>query len=66
MYVHTMFKYYILADITNPKVSPGSKEAVKTFNFDYSYWSHDVSENGVDFDNSERLACGKCLKAIKL
>jgi len=22
---------------------PGSKEAIKSFNFDYSYWSHDVS-----------------------
>jgi len=29
--------------ITNPKAPPGSKEAVKPFNFDYSYWSHDVS-----------------------
>lgn len=26
--------------ITNPKAPPGSKEAVKSFNFDYSYWSH--------------------------
>lgn len=29
--------------ITNPKVPPNSAEAVKRFNFDYSYWSHDVS-----------------------
>ncbi|XP_065313232.1 kinesin-like protein unc-104 isoform X3 [Gordionus sp. m RMFG-2023] len=30
--------------ITNPKISPNSKEAIKSFNFDYSYYSHD-SEN---------------------
>lgn len=29
--------------ITNPKVPPGSSDAIKRFNFDYSYWSHDVS-----------------------
>lgn len=29
--------------ITNPKVPPNSSESVKRFNFDYSYWSHDVS-----------------------
>ncbi len=29
--------------ITNPKLPPGSKEAPKSFNYDYSYWSHDVS-----------------------
>lgn len=28
--------------ITNPKC-PDAKDAVKSFNFDYSYWSHDVS-----------------------
>lgn len=28
--------------ITNPKVPPNSADAVKRFNFDYSYWSHDV------------------------
>ncbi|XP_067626491.1 kinesin-like protein unc-104 isoform X9 [Eurosta solidaginis] len=27
--------------ITNPKVPPNSSEAIKRFNFDYSYWSHD-------------------------
>ncbi|XP_065339013.1 kinesin-like protein unc-104 isoform X5 [Cloeon dipterum] len=26
--------------ICNPKLPPGSKEAIKSFNFDYSYWSH--------------------------
>lgn len=30
--------------ITNPKAPPGSKES-KSFNFDYSYWSHDVSND---------------------
>ncbi|XP_071516816.1 kinesin-like protein unc-104 isoform X8 [Panulirus ornatus] len=29
--------------IVNPKAPPGSKEAAsKSFNFDYSYWSHDI------------------------
>ncbi|XP_039953583.1 kinesin-like protein unc-104 isoform X8 [Bactrocera tryoni] len=27
--------------ITNPKVPINSSEAIKSFNFDYSYWSHD-------------------------
>lgn len=31
--------------ITNPKVPPGTSDSVKRFNFDYSYWSHDVSFN---------------------
>ena len=31
-----------IAGITNPKC-PDAKDAVKSFNFDYSYWSHDVS-----------------------
>ena len=30
--------------ITNPKC-PDAKDAVKSFNFDYSYWSHDVSRD---------------------
>lgn len=29
--------------ITNPKLPPGTSDSVKRFNFDYSYWSHDVS-----------------------
>lgn len=29
--------------ITNPKVPQGTSDSVKRFNFDYSYWSHDVS-----------------------
>lgn len=29
--------------ITNPKVTR-TDEAIKSFNFDYSYWSHDVSK----------------------
>jgi hypothetical protein len=28
--------------ITNPKLPPGTSDSVKRFNFDYSYWSHDV------------------------
>ena len=32
--------------ITNPKASVGSKESTKTFNFDFSYMSFDVS-NGL-------------------
>ncbi|XP_050723711.1 kinesin-like protein unc-104 isoform X6 [Eriocheir sinensis] len=30
--------------ITNPKAPPGSKDGSKSFNFDYSYWSHDVTD----------------------
>ncbi|KDR21304.1 hypothetical protein L798_04238 [Zootermopsis nevadensis] len=30
--------------IINPKVPPGSKDATKNFNYDYSYWSHNVSD----------------------
>ncbi|XP_067204879.1 kinesin-like protein unc-104 isoform X2 [Linepithema humile] len=30
--------------ITNPKAAPGSKEAVKSFNYDYSYFSMDPNE----------------------
>lgn len=33
------------AAITNPKVPPNTSESVKRFNFDYSYWSHDVSSS---------------------
>ena len=29
--------------ITNPKVPFGTNDSIKRFNFDYSYWSHDVS-----------------------
>lgn len=31
------------AAITNPKAEPNTKDAQKSFNFDYSYWSHEVS-----------------------
>ncbi|BFG06443.1 kinesin-like protein unc-104 [Drosophila madeirensis] len=31
--------------ITNPKVPPNTSEAVKRFNFDYSYWSHDPRDS---------------------
>ncbi|CAO1363639.1 unnamed protein product [Diamesa serratosioi] len=30
--------------ITNPKVKPGTADSVKSFNFDYSYWSHDPAD----------------------
>lgn len=29
--------------ITNPKVPPGTADSVKRFNYDYSYFSFDVS-----------------------
>lgn len=28
--------------ITNPKVPSGTTDSVKRFNYDYSYWSHEV------------------------
>ncbi|XP_045522109.1 kinesin-like protein unc-104 isoform X13 [Pieris brassicae] len=31
--------------IVNPKVPPGSKESAKSFNFDFSYWSHNPSDS---------------------
>lgn len=37
------FLFFPLA-ITNPKVPPGTSDSIKRFNFDYSYWSHDVSK----------------------
>ncbi|XP_042870509.1 kinesin-like protein unc-104 isoform X8 [Penaeus japonicus] len=30
--------------IVNPKAPPGSKDATKSFNYDYSYWSHNPSD----------------------
>ncbi|XP_047031870.1 kinesin-like protein unc-104 isoform X1 [Helicoverpa zea] len=30
--------------ITNPKAPPGSKDGAKSFNFDFSYWSHNPSD----------------------
>ncbi|KAK6629952.1 hypothetical protein RUM43_003773 [Polyplax serrata] len=30
--------------ITNPKAPAGTKEATKSFNYDYSYWSHDNTD----------------------
>ncbi|KAL1498183.1 hypothetical protein ABEB36_009020 [Hypothenemus hampei] len=35
--------------ITNPRAEPNNKEAIKSFNFDYSYWSHD--ETDTDFSS---------------
>lgn len=40
--------------ITNPRAPPGTKEAVKSFNFDYSYWSH-TNEDDADFSNQETV-----------
>lgn len=37
--------------ITNPKVPPGTSDSVKRFNFDYSYWSHNVS---LDFKRQQK------------
>jgi kinesin family protein 1 len=37
-------KTAIISGITNPKLPANAKDAVKSFNFDYSYWSHDVSQ----------------------
>ncbi|CAG9774040.1 unnamed protein product [Ceutorhynchus assimilis] len=30
--------------IQNPKAEPNNKESIKSFNFDYSYWSHDETD----------------------
>ncbi|GLH09165.1 Kinesin-like protein unc-104 [Gryllus bimaculatus] len=32
-------------DIVNPKLPPGSKDATKSFNYDYSYWSHNANDS---------------------
>ena len=51
-YIHSHFVYnstFIIvlifnhSGITNPKLPGNAKDAIKSFNFDYSYWSHDVS-----------------------
>uniref|UniRef100_W4VRN8 Kinesin-like protein unc-104 n=1 Tax=Corethrella appendiculata TaxID=1370023 RepID=W4VRN8_9DIPT len=39
--------------ITNPKLPPGTSDAVKRFNYDYSYWSHDPHDS--DFSNQEMV-----------
>ncbi|XP_046405609.1 kinesin-like protein unc-104 isoform X2 [Ischnura elegans] len=31
--------------IINPKAPPGTKDAAKSFNYDYSYWSHDPNDS---------------------
>lgn len=41
--------FYIIA-IVNPKATPGSKDAVKSFNYDYSYFSMDVSVSVFHFN----------------
>ncbi|XP_030745342.1 kinesin-like protein unc-104 isoform X3 [Sitophilus oryzae] len=30
--------------INNPKADPNTKDSIKSFNFDYSYWSHDPTD----------------------
>lgn len=35
--------FIFFAAITNPKAPPGTKDAIKSFNYDYSYFSMDVS-----------------------
>ncbi|XP_018789013.1 PREDICTED: kinesin-like protein unc-104 isoform X13 [Bactrocera latifrons] len=39
--------------ITNPKVPLNSSEAIKSFNFDYSYWSHDPRD--AEFSTQEMV-----------
>ena len=48
--------------ITNPKVAIGAKDSTKAFNFDFSYWSHDVSAQplsifSIFIKNSYVIAC---------
>lgn len=38
--LYIFFLYF--AAITNPKLLPNIKDATKSFNFDYSYWSQNV------------------------
>ena len=43
-FMNDFFQNYVLFPvITNPKVAVGAKDSTKAFNFDFSYWSHDVS-----------------------
>ncbi|KAL6447866.1 hypothetical protein ACFW04_000152 [Cataglyphis niger] len=37
--------YFYVAAIVNPKATPGSKDAVKSFNYDYSYFSMDPNDD---------------------
>lgn len=39
--------------ITNPKAPPGCKEGTKSFNYDYSYWSHDPTD--VHFSTQDKV-----------
>lgn len=39
---HTYQYILYFAAITNPKLPPNIKDATKSFNFDYSYWSQNV------------------------
>lgn len=39
--------------ITNPKAPPGCKEGTKSFNYDYSYWSHDPTD--IHFSSQDKV-----------
>ena len=53
---------FFFSVITNPKVAIGAKDSTKAFNFDFSYWSHDVSAQplsifSIFIKNSYVIAC---------
>jgi kinesin family protein 1 len=56
--------FVVVADIVNPKVPPGSKDATKSFNYDYSYWSHDVScyRNNAQFTSFTKILISLTVK----
>ena len=63
-YTREYFSSYwsIISVITNPKVAIGAKDSTKAFNFDFSYWSHDVSAQplsifSIFIKNSYVIAC---------
>lgn len=41
---YLLLNVYFVTEITNPKAPPGTKDAIKSFNFDFSYWSHNESD----------------------
>jgi len=43
LHVHVHLNHFYIIAIVNPKATPGSKDAIKSFNYDYSYFSMDVS-----------------------
>ena len=42
-FIFVLSTFYNVSVITNPKVPVGAKDSTKSFNFDFSYWSHNVS-----------------------